>query len=579
MQKPDSARPVARAGTPAATGPGNHTEPQRATIASAITALRWGSVAYGIAVVAAAGIDNSAREVVALAVCVFLTTLRTFVPLGAELSAEAGRARSLLDVAVFAIVTGWTGAGESPWAFCVITAVAVAALGWGARHAAVAFLVASGFLVIGVFVSGWDPGSLMDTRTDLLTLFTTIVAAATGVFLRRRLLEAEDRSALVDDELSRLRQANVLLGELSEIALNLPGAFTLRDALQRIRGQVGSVLDPRVIALVTLDEHSDEWTPKLTDRCAMRSAYRLPDLPEPLRIALERGAPVLIGEIRETDERLDPSSRSGLYVPLRARDRLIGVLGLESPDPVHFDDVDPALLSGLADVIALTVDNTRWFGRLRSLGAEEERIRVARDIHDRLGQWLTYIKLELERLSKDPEISREEISRLHDDASEALDELRETLRQLRSGVSDDRPLSVLGGDLVERFTDRTEVPARFQVAHPEARLPVPVENELLRILQEALNNIDRHAGAEHVEVRWTVDGGNFELVVSDDGRGFDPARAVREQSFGLIGMRERAEVIGANLKVDSRPGEGTRVTVSAGRIRGADPPARKDGHG
>jgi signal transduction histidine kinase len=249
---------------------------------------------------------------------------------------------------------------------------------------------------------------------------------------------------------------------------------------------------------------------------------------------------------------------------LRARGQVMGLLALEHPDPDHFESIDQVLREGLADVIALTVDNARWFARLRNLGAEEERLRVARDVHDRLGQWMTYLKMELERLANSDSVDRPELERLHDDAAFALDELRETLRQLRSGVSDDRPLSVLGGALVERFADRSDVAARFLVQHPDQRLPVPVENEILRILQEALNNVDRHAKAEHVEVDWTVDGGNYELVVTDDGRGFDAESAVREQSYGLVGMRERAEVIGATFEISSKPGVGTRLSVRAG---------------
>ena len=126
--------------------------------------------------------------------------------------------------------------------------------------------------------------------------------------------------------------------------------------------------------------------------------------------------------------------------------------------------------------------------------------------------------------------------------------------------------AVLGDDLVARFAERTHVEATFHATHPGQRLPVPVENELLRILQEALNNVDRHAKADHVEVDWNVDGGNYELVVTDDGRGFDADRAIRERSYGVVGMRERAEVIGASFDLSSQPGVGTCLRVSAGRV-------------
>jgi signal transduction histidine kinase len=552
-------------------------DPTRAAVISAVTALRWGAVAYGIAVVAPAGARNTSTDVIALGACVFLTAFRTLSPLRLGADGSGPRASSLLDVAIFALATGWTGAEDSPWVFCAMTAIALAAFGWGARHAFVAGATGLIGAVAGVVLGGWPLRILWDSQIDLVIAFTTVASAAVGVFVRRRLLDAEARTAHARGELATLRHANALLGELSEVALNLPGAFTLRDALERTRGQVNTFLHPRVMTVVTLDEHNDEWTPKMTDRCAMRPSYPLDVLPEPLRRALRTDEAVVRPTIPDGAERLGGDSNSGLYLPLRARNRTIGVLGLEHPERGHFDDVDPLLRDGLADVIALTIDNARWFGRLRSLGAEEERIRVARDIHDRLGQWMTYIKLELERIAAGEEISRAEIDRLQDDAAEALDELRETLRQLRSGVSDDRPLAVLAGDVVTRFADRTAVDAHLRVTHPDQRLPVPVENELLRILQEALNNVDRHAKADRVEVEWTVDGGNFELVVVDDGKGFDPARAVREQSYGIVGMKERAEVIGASLRVDSRPGSGTTVRVSAGQVRDTPAAAVDDG--
>jgi signal transduction histidine kinase len=106
--------------------------------------------------------------------------------------------------------------------------------------------------------------------------------------------------------------------------------------------------------------------------------------------------------------------------------------------------------------------------------------------------------------------------------------------------------------------------ARLVVVHPGNRLAVPVENELLRILQEALNNVGKHAQADSVVVTWDVDGGRFSLTITDDGRGFDTARGVRDSAYGLVGMRERADVIGAQLSLDSDPGVGTTVRVVAG---------------
>ena len=111
------------------------------------------------------------------------------------------------------------------------------------------------------------------------------------------------------------------------------------------------------------------------------------------------------------------------------------------------------------------------------------------------------------------------------------------------------------------------------VAEVSGQLVVrPMRNELLRILQEALNNIDKHAKASHVSVTWTVEGASARLVIADDGRGFDASKGVRDSAYGLVGMRERADVIGGRLSIDSVPRQGTTVAVSVGAV-----PASKEG--
>ena len=527
--------------------------------------LRWAAVGFGVVALAPANTDVGWTDVALLAVCVFLTTLRTIMPLELGRTDRLAVAAPLVDVAVFALAVGWTGATESPWLLCLLVAVGIAAYGWGSRMALLAGTTAVVTCTVVMQLTGAAFAERFDDTGDLLATTGMALAAAGGLYLRSRALEAQRILLRTDGELARLGAANALLQQLTEVALTLPGAFTLREVLESTRSLLRTHVDPRTIVLVTPDERTGEWTPKLTDRASMRAMYHREDLPAGLREALDTDSTVRITD-GGGHTFMGEDSRSGHYTVLRARGHVVGLLGLEHPDPHHFEDLDPRLLQGIGDVVALTVDNSRWFARLRNLGAEDERLRVAREVHDRLGQWMTYIKMELERLAGSGEVDPSELYRLHDDAAVALEELRETLRQLRSGVSDERPLSMLGEELVARFARRTGTDARFETAHPDQRLPVPVENEMLRILQEALNNVERHAAATLVEVRWVVDGGNYELTVIDDGGGFDPASAIREQAYGLVGMRERAEVIGATLEIDSRPGAGTRLSVRAGNI-------------
>ena len=539
----------------------------RASVSPAIATLRWGAVGFGLAFAAPEAFRGSYVAVATVAICTFVTTWRTVIPI--RLASERFRDRALayLDVAVLAVAVGIGGGLESPFIFSLMAAMIVVAFGWGYLAGALGLLLGGAVMLLALPIGTTGYEAQVDGQRDLALAMVFVLVVAAAAFVRGRLLDAEARRGTLAGQVASLSDANDLLSLVNSVARTLPTSLTLREALEASRHQISQTFEPRVICLLALDEHAEEWVPKLADGCVLHPAYRTAALPEPLAAVRTMPTPLLRPVLSIGDERISTGSQSGLYARLDTRDATIGLLALEHPDPDHFDERHVRLLQGMAEVLALTIDNARWFGRLRTLGAEEERVRLARDLHDRLGQWLTYIGFELERIMGSEPARTEELQHLYDDVQAALDELRETLRQLRSGVNEEQPLSVLGREIVNSFAERSDVAATFTVVRPGDRLPVPVENELLRIMQESLNNVAKHARAEHVEVTWAVDGGNFELVVSDDGRGFETARGVRDSAYGLVGMRERADVIGAQLTIDSRPGGGTTVRVSAG---GAD---------
>jgi two-component system sensor histidine kinase DegS len=169
------------------------------------------------------------------------------------------------------------------------------------------------------------------------------------------------------------------------------------------------------------------------------------------------------------------------------------------------------------------------------------------------------VTFELERLQAAPGEKREELSALHDVVRGIVRELRETIYQLRANVSEELDLVTVAADYLVRWAERTGIRVVWTPATDD-RLPYRVEQELWRILQEAIANVERHSAANQVLVAWEVQRESARLVISDDGRGFDPDR-VGGDHYGLVGMQERADAIGARLRVDSRPGSGTRVIV------------------
>jgi signal transduction histidine kinase len=198
---------------------------------------------------------------------------------------------------------------------------------------------------------------------------------------------------------------------------------------------------------------------------------------------------------------------------------------------------------------------------------EEERRRLSREMHDQFGQHLTALSLKLATLRHE--------CRAHPALSDQIESLEAIARQLDSDVGslvwslrptalDDRGLSVALSNFVASWSKRFGVHAELH-SHgmDKDRLAADVEIVLYRALQEALTNVARHAGAGNVAILLERRPDHVSLIVEDDGRGFDAERAfgASEKGLGLVGMRERAMLVGGTLGIESLPGEGTTVVV------------------
>lgn len=205
---------------------------------------------------------------------------------------------------------------------------------------------------------------------------------------------------------------------------------------------------------------------------------------------------------------------------------------------------------------------------LRAL--EEERKRIARELHDETSQSLTSMLVNLEAVEKQvQEIPEEALSRLHvtkEIAQRALDETRRLMFDLRPSVLDDLGLvPALRWFISQRVTPRG-LPVDFQVRGLEERLPEELETALFRIMQEAITNAVKHGKAKHLTVRMTREPGGIQGEVVDDGIGFHPVRLVgleeKDRGLGLFGMQERAALVGGSVQIESAPGRGTLVRVT-----------------
>jgi PAS domain S-box-containing protein len=196
---------------------------------------------------------------------------------------------------------------------------------------------------------------------------------------------------------------------------------------------------------------------------------------------------------------------------------------------------------------------------------EQEKSRIARELHDELGQSLTALKIDVGWLREHEGMDRPEVAgklgamqALLDDTVAAARRIASDLRPL---MLDDLGLTAACEWQVQSFTERTGIPCELTLGLGELDLPDPYATTVFRVLQETLTNVAKHARPERVDVNLERSASEIVLTVQDDGRGFDPAQAPNAGSFGLIGLRERAYLVGGDLAIDSAPGRGTRVEL------------------
>jgi DNA-binding NarL/FixJ family response regulator/signal transduction histidine kinase len=261
-------------------------------------------------------------------------------------------------------------------------------------------------------------------------------------------------------------------------------------------------------------------------------------------------------------------TRSELDVPLKLGGRVLGVLGIESDQLHAFAEDDVPFVETLADQIAIAIENARLVERARELAASDERNRLAREIHDTLAQSLTAVVLELDSALKltgqDPSAATGVISHARDLAQRALEEARHAIWSLRPVSLTRLPLpEALAAEIASLERGGGVEEATFSVRGEPRPIAPEVEAALFRIVQEALSNIRKHAGARRARGVLTFGEKSVKLAVEDDGIGFDAtAQATTgDGGFGLVSMRQRASLIGAEIAVDTTPGWGTRIQV------------------
>ena len=265
---------------------------------------------------------------------------------------------------------------------------------------------------------------------------------------------------------------------------------------------------------------------------------------------------------RDAPDLLD-GMRAWMWIPLAVKGGIIGGIGVAHVEQDYFTDHHADLALTVANQAAITMINAELYRNAQTLAALQERQRLAQNLHDAVNQSLFSAGIIAEVLprlwERDPDLARESLEDLRRLTRGAMAEMRALLAELRPSTLIDADLGELLTLLGNAFTGRTNVPIKLNLLG-NGVLPADVQVAIYRICQEALNNIAKHAGAEHVEINVKHEAAAIELSIRDDGRGFDPGQT-SSGHYGLDMMQERADAMGAQLVITSQPGQGTELSI------------------
>ena len=519
--------------------------------------LRWSTVGVGLLLLATTRDVADPGNIVAAVILILYTAFRTIRPLELRDASRSAEIAVFAELAVCVVALSMSGLWTSPFVLVPIPCVLLAGFGWGYRQGLAAAAIAAGTLTLADVLVDNGATGIADGAQAALMLG---ICGCIGAFTRQLWIAEEARRRTDRDQFARMATANDLLSALHEVVQTLPASLDLGEVVASTQRRFHEVFDYTSATMIVRDVTTGMWRVELAEGVRIGPSIDEKHLPTAAAFALTRPDPIVYEDLlHEHLASFAPMARSMLAAPLIARNTVIGLVVIEHTDPGEYGPDDAKLLAEMVGPLALAVDNATWFSRLRTLGAEAERARIARDLHDRLAQSLAYVAFELERLAAAHQDDHD-IEALHEVVRGVVGELRETLYQLRADVTDSMELEQVARNYLERFQDRTGIACTLTARVRGRRLPIQVEQELWRILQEALTNVERHADARRVWVTWTIGADHAWLEIRDDGRGFRPI-SVSNERYGLVGMRERAAAVGARLSLDSEPGFGTRILV------------------
>jgi two-component system, NarL family, sensor histidine kinase DevS len=379
------------------------------------------------------------------------------------------------------------------------------------------------------------------------------------------------------------------LGRLIEVGRSVVSNLDLETVLGRVLNAARDLTRARYAALGILDSERTRLERFITVGIDDITRVQIGALPEGrgvLGVLISDPKPLRLTNVGDHSRSYGfpdhhPPMTSFLGVPILIGGEAYGNLYLTEKEGGAFDEVDEESVVVLADWAGIAIANARSVAqdRLRRTmeASERERKHWARELHDETLQGLAALRVLLGsalRVGTSEAMSRA-IGQATDELGDEIDKLRSLITELRPAALDELGLLPAIEALVERSATTAGLDIHTEFAIPQAgdggRLDPELESTIYRLVQEALTNVVKHARAERVDVRLFANGGGVTVTVRDDGIGFDATTT--SEGFGLVGMRERLELVGGRLQVSSAPGRGTEVRADLAPSSPPDPVA------
>ncbi len=388
--------------------------------------------------------------------------------------------------------------------------------------------------------------------------------------------ELDDSYTLLENKVAdRTRELAILDSIISVASHSLNIQEILEDALNKTVEQMGFDAgsafrfepDPTSSLLMAQRGFEPSGAIDLVNRYIIAS-QRIPVYPKEV---------ITLGiEDFQDEKRKDHLSQNGfrslVYVPLSTQGRELGFFLLGKYEPGNASPEELSLLNSIGKQVGVAMENARLYEQAEQAAIAAERSRLARELHDAVTQTLFSANLIADVIPRiwrrNPEEGLQNLDELRQLTRGALAEMRTLLLEMRPESLERPDLKSLLTQLADAFIGRVRVPLDLQI-HGDCDLTHEVKIVFYRIAQETLNNIAKHSGARHVELRLECQPGHTNLYIQDDGLGFDVG-SIPPNHMGIAIMRERASSIGARLEIDSQPGQGTTVELDWR-------PAQKDG--